>query len=105
MAKKGAKPAKAARGAKPPAVFVHVEVLQNGATLLAAVTPLARRGTLGLTSKGRGPFALPHYPLPEGRLDFLHFTAEGAELAADHKWEGFATTRGEPITEIIPVFL
>ena len=97
------KPAKAAKKgkkggkgkAKRPELLVHLEVLQNGATLTKTTVPLRRSGSLTLTSSGDGPLALPHYPLPEGRLEFLRFSGDRITLVVDYKWEGFCTSKGE----------
>ena len=77
---------------------LYVEVLQNGSSLLAVHLPIRRRGHLALTSQGRGPFVVPHYPLSDGRLEFLRFVPGGVELDVDHRWEGFCTSKGELIT-------
>lgn len=79
---------------------VYIEVLQNGARLCSAKRRLKRRGFVELTSEPRGDLALPYYPLPNGRLEFLRHDSEGVWLLIDHKWEGFCTTRGDltPIT-------
>jgi len=77
---------------------LYVEVLQNGSSLLAVHLPIKRRGHLALTSQGRGPFVVPHYPLSDGRLEFLRFVPGGVELDVDHRWEGFCTSKGELIT-------
>ena len=77
---------------------LQIEVLQNGASLLSVSLPLKRRGHLALTSKGRGPFVLPHYPLSDGHLDFLRFVPGGIELDVDHGWEGFCTSNGDLVT-------
>ena len=76
-------------------LVVHVEVLQNGATLLTKTRPLKGSNVLTLTSAGDGAFALPHYPLPDGKLEFLRTTSTGATLIVDHQWEGFCTSGGE----------
>ncbi len=76
-------------------LVVHVEVLQNGATLLTKSRPLKGSNVLTLTSAGEGQFALPHYPLPDGKLEFLRTTNTGATLIVDHQWEGFCTSGGE----------
>jgi len=77
---------------------LYVEVLQNGSSLLAVHLPIRRRGHLALTSQGRGPFVVPHYPLSDGRLEFLRFVPGGVELDVDHRWEGFCTSKGDLIT-------
>ena len=77
---------------------LHIEVLQNGAPLLSVSLKLKHRGHLALTSRGHGPFVLPHYPLSDGRLEFLRFVPGGIELDVDHGWEGFCTSRGDLVT-------
>lgn len=89
------KKAKRLGKSKSSGLFVHVEVLQNGATLLATTRPLKKTGVLTLTSAPDGQFALPHYPLPEGKLEFLRVTGNAATLVVDHQWEGFCTSGGE----------
>jgi hypothetical protein len=88
--------AKAKRGAsKMTGLDLHIEVLQNGATLVHKVKPLGRVGTLALTSASDGEFALPHYPIPQGKLEFLKRSGSGVTLIVDHQWEGFCTSKGE----------
>lgn len=96
MAKAAAKSKKTPPRAAP--AVLHVEVLQNGATMLRAERPLKRSGVVALTNATSGAFALPHYPLPENKLEFLHFEKGQATLVVDHKWEGFATMKGNPVT-------
>lgn len=105
MAVRRAKNAKSpAEGKKPAAVkragsrlFAHVEVLQNGATVAASQRPLSRLGTLALTSQVTGELALPHYPLPNGRVEFLQAgSANAARLVVDPQWEGLCSQQGTP---------
>lgn len=87
--------AKKAKPSNSGRLLITYEVLQNGAALLHESTPLRRRGSLTLTSATRGPLALPYYPLPNHRLEFLRFEKGKAVLVAPHKWEGFCTSKGE----------
>jgi hypothetical protein len=50
---------------------------------------------MALTSGGDGELALPHYPLPRGKLTFLRRAGAGVTLIVDHQWEGFCTSKGE----------
>ena len=80
---------------KEASLAVHVEVLQNGATLVRRSEPLKHSGTYALSSNPDEPFSVPHYPFPEGRLEFLRLAGGQATLLIDRKWEGFATSKGE----------
>lgn len=91
------KPIKMKKRGPAERLGVFVEVLQNGSTLASAVAPMRRSGFLELTAAGNGPFVLPYYPLPDGRLEFLQFGDGGAHLVIDHKREGFLTSKGELI--------
>ena len=73
---------------------IHVEVLQNGAEVARIVRPLKRNTVLALTSDDGKPLSLPHYPLPDGRLEFLRIEGGVTRLVVDHMWEGFCTTKG-----------
>lgn len=75
-------------------LYIHVQVLQSGTTLVAVEKTL-RREVLKLTSRGDGPFVLPYYPIINNHYDFLHCHKNGAKIVVDHAWEGFATSRGE----------
>jgi hypothetical protein len=91
------KPTKAKAPASPRAggrLTLHVEVLQNGATLVSTWVPTKRSGDLVLTTEPGQPFYLPHYPLPNNRLAFLNFDNGVPTLLVGHKWEGFCTSGG-----------
>lgn len=77
-------------------LYVHIQVLQSGTTLVAVEKTL-KREVLKLTSRGNGPFVLPYYPIVNNQYDFLHCHKNGARIVVDHSWEGFATSRGELI--------
>jgi hypothetical protein len=75
-------------------VFVHVEVLQNGAEVAHVHKPAKKAGVLALTSRDGHELSIPHYPLPDGRLEFLRCEHGHISLVVDHQWEGFCTTEG-----------
>jgi len=81
------------RSTKPYAV--HVEVLQNGASLARCQRKLSRVSSLALTSAPEGELALPFYPLPNNKLEFFRRDGTGIYLVVDHKWDGFCTSKGE----------
>lgn len=81
------------RGSKAQ-LYVHIKVLQSGATLASVEKPM-RKESLKLESSGTGPLVLPHYPIPNNRYEFLVCGKNKATLIVDQSWEGFATSRGE----------
>lgn len=80
--------------AKVNDAFVHIEVLQNGASVGRVVKPAKKARTLFLTSRDGNELSVPHYPLPDGRLEFLKCEGGKISLIVDHAWEGFCTTKG-----------
>lgn len=88
------KPVRAAKPA-PQRLYLHAEVLQNGASLSTARRLFGKSGNLALNVAASGELALPHYPLPNNRLEFLRTDKTGTYLVVDHKWDGFATSRGK----------
>ncbi len=92
MAKSTKKPA----APKSKGLAVHVEVLQNGATLASAERPLTKRGVMALSGETEGELSLPFFPFPDRRLEFARIDRQGVWLTVDHKWEGLCTSGGKP---------
>lgn len=74
--------------------FVHVEVLQNGASVAHAHKSAKKGGVCYLTSNDGHELSVPHYPLPDGKLEFLKCEHGHVSLIVDHAWEGYCTTKG-----------
>lgn len=87
---------RAAKAPKPkkPDAFVHVEVLQNGASVAHTLKAAKKNGVCYLSSNEGHELSVPHYPLPDGKLEFLKCEHGRISLIVDHAWEGFCTTKG-----------
>lgn len=75
-------------------IFAQIAILQNGELLTDLTTKVRRKGRITLYSDINHRLSLPHYPLPDGKLDILEMRQSACRLMVDPSWKGFYSHKG-----------
>ena len=79
-------------------LYVHVAILQNGAALTEVTQKVRQNKKITLSSDHESKFAIPHYPLPNGKLDLLEMQKTSCRLNVESNWDGIYSSKGITLT-------